>query len=248
MFILAVAAILAGCAAPAVTPEPSLPTRAAESEAARGVSQTITGQIPMATPLAPFTKEHTFDVGPGILEVRVNFSWTSQVSDVQVKLLDPDGKDQGAGAKESGTTRAMATVDPPARGTWKLVVTSTRAVQESYSANVTLTEFIPGTQHLKEVETLSANGFRELNLIMEGNESFEYAWAIREAGATTKFNIHSHEAGKTTYHVEGTFAKTNGTFTAPKRQIYSLMWENTGALPLNIDLEMSGKFRLHSHA
>lgn len=245
--LLVLTAVLAGCvSSPTTAPVASAPNADA-SDSARGVSQVITGEIPTATPLMPYQKEHVFDVGPGILEVRLNFSWTSQVSDIQVRLLDPDGKDQGAGARETGTTRAMATVDPPAHGKWKLVVTSTRAVRESYSANLTLTEFIPGTSHLKEVETVGANGFRELNLIMEGNESFDYSWAIRETGATTKFNIHSHENGQTTYHVEGEFVKTNGTFTAPKRQIYSLMWENTGGLPISIDLEMNGKYRLHSH-
>lgn len=247
--LLALSVLLGGC----LTATPETPAAKPADHAgmvmdsSRGESILLKDAIAAATPLTPYNKTYPFTVGPGVLEVRVNLTWTSPLTDIQVQMLDPDGKDQGRGVKEASTMRGMATVDPPVRGAWKLVVTSTRAVQDSYAANLTLTDFIPGSSNLTQAVNVAAQGFAELNLIMEGNETFDYSWATREGGAT-KFNIHSHENGETKYHVEGSFAKTNGTFTAPKRQVYSLMWENTGVTSLTIDLKLEGRFRVHSHS
>lgn len=50
------------------------------------------------------------------------------------------------------------------------------------------------------------------------------------------------------YWQQGEDAKAEGAFTAPERGIYSLLFENAGALPVDITYEMTGAFRLHSHA
>jgi hypothetical protein len=106
---------------------------------------------------------------------------------------------------------------------------------------------IPGTSNPTEVVDLAAQGFAEVNLVMEENQTIDYAWATRE-GDAAGFNIHSHEDGKTTYHAEGSYARTSGTFTAPQPRIYSLMWENPGATPLTIDLDLRGQFQVLSQS
>lgn len=248
LVVVVAAVLMAGCFGDVTEPTPPTPETIPElSESSRGESVLFEDAIQAATPLTPYNKEFPFTVGPAVLEVSVNISWSSATSDILVQLVDPDGKNQGNGVKASDTTRGVATVDPPARGDWKLVVTSTRAVQDSYRATVTLTDYIPGTTHLSEVVNLAARGFAEINLIMDDNASFVYSFEARE-GTAVKYNIHSHEDGVTKYHVEDTTAKANGTFAAPHRQIYSIMWENEGVTPVTLDLKVDGQFRVHSHS
>lgn len=239
--------VVTGCLGAGQDAPPQTPTVEPEiAESSRGESLLFKDAIQAATPLTPYKKEFPFDVGPAVLEVRVNLTWSSQASDIQLQLLDLNGENQGTGVKETPVSRGVATVDPPTRGAWKLVVTSTRAVQESYNVNLTLTDYIPGTNHLTQAVNLAARGFAEINLIMEDNSTFDYAFTTRE-GTLVKYNIHSHVDGVTKYHVEGTEAKANGTFAAPHRQIYSIMWENEAVTPVTLDLKLDGQFRVHSH-
>lgn len=248
LFTLAVAALLSGCLGASAPPSVEPASKDAMDHmhaAAREVSLDFAGEL-TGTPLAPALAQHVFDVPPGTVEIKVQLDWALALADLNFSLVDPNGEEAGVGFKEAATRRAVATVEPPAAGEWTLFVGSKQAVREKYKANVTLTDEVPGFLNITQVMKAPVRGFAELNLIMEANATFDYAWLIQEAGNPTYFNIHSHQDGKTVRHVETTAEEGEGNFTAPSREVYSLLWRNSAVTPINVDVSVEGYFRVHS--
>lgn len=249
MKLIVAAAVLlclfAGCVSRTAPPPATNDAPPDTPDQARVVVVNFTGEL-VATPVQPAKVEHTFDVAASVIEVRAGLNWSLAADDITFTLLDPRGKEQGKGVKEGDTSRSVATVDPPAAGAWKVVITSSRALKDTYRVTVTMSDPIPGVKTLKEALALNSASFAEVNFIMEGNETIRYEWALRDAAGSAVFNIHSHENGETKIHEEHTGASGAGNFTAPHREIYSLLWENKGAAPTAAQFTMIGAFRLHS--
>ena len=245
---LLVVLLLAGC----VTPAEETPSSLAAPEPAphAGHAERLTvhefdGEL-TATPLTPALEAHAFPVEAGVLEVRVQLNWSLPVASLNMSLVGPAGQEVAVGFRESDTSSAVATIDPPLPGEWRVYVGSQQALGEKYRVQVTLEDALPAYTSVVEDYVLPVRGFGELNLILEANQSFNYSWMVQEAGNPVYFNIHSHQDGKTVRHVEETTEALSGNFTAPSREVYSLLWRNQGVSALHVAAEVEGSFRVHS--
>lgn len=136
-----------------------------------------------------------------------------------------------------------ATVEPPRSGTWALKVGATLAANVPFQLKAAADLIVPDDNVVRSSKRLQ--GFDEVNVIMEENATFTFSF---NASQPIHWDVHSHPPGGVKYWQEGTDASKQGSFTAPARGIYSLLFENDQPLPVDFAFEMRGRFRLHSHA
>lgn len=249
--VLALAtATLAGCLA-----QPSAPLAGAPP-AGLPVEQTFTDRISGSVAAAG---RLAFDlaVPAGATELRAALAWTSEAAALDVVLRDPAGEEVERGFAESATRRAFATVDPPAPGTWVLEVVSTNAQDEPFTLDAAVTAATATAQTIEDAYALPmrfplrevarvvqpASGFAEINLILEEGQGFNYTWTSTQP---VYFNIHYHDSGQTVRAVEENTTSLEGAFTAPFRQVFSLLWRNDQPLDATVEAAVEGVFREHS--
>jgi hypothetical protein len=246
---LATLLVLAGCIGSKHDDEggPSDPKRT--DEATERVLHFNSSGTATGTPVQPYSKDFPVEVPRGALEVGATLTWTaSPLADLRLVLVDPEGKPVERGFPEKPGQASTATVDPPASGKWIVRVTSSRALDVPYKVAAKVSLVVPLNNVLSESIVMQPGGFAELNLIMEGNASFAWGYNVREEGGSIDWNIHSHENGRTIIHEEGKGRSHKSNFTAPKRQIYSILFENIGVSAVNLQYTVEGQFRVHSHS
>ncbi|HWG90705.1 MAG TPA: hypothetical protein VNZ52_07640 [Candidatus Thermoplasmatota archaeon] len=240
--------ILAGCLAAEQAPDvgDEAASGPGNGSADRNVSElfSFTGKL-TGLPVGPTEEVFNVTVPESATEVKANLSWGNPLADLALILVGPDGKEAGRGFAETTTNRAVSTIDPPTPGEWQIRVVANRAYEEAFRLAVEVGRVAPGFQVIQKTYNVEANSFAEVNLIMEANATFNYTWKT-QGGETVYFNIHSHQDGKTVRHEEGESADGEGTFVAPTRQVYSLLWRNPGVATIPLETTIAGEFRVHS--
>lgn len=249
---LLLAAALAGCLGGS-SPQPSeLPGAASAFPLVQAFEGRVTG-----TPASPGTQAFDLDVPEGATEVRAVLTWPDEGAVLDVVLRDPAGDEVERGFAEAATRRAFATVDPPAAGTWTLEVVSTQAQDAAFTLEAAVTDARATAQAIEDTYALPmrfpvrevarvlqpASGFAEINLVLEEGQGFDFAWTSTQ---TTYFNIHYHDSGQTVRAVEENTTELDGSFTAPFRQVFSLLWRNDQPMEATVEARVEGVFREHS--
>ncbi len=242
---LLVALALAGCfggdPAPAGADRESART---DDAAVEDRTVSFSGAI-TATPAQPAEEAFPFDVPKGAVGVAATLSWSSPLAALRLDVVDPAGDSPGRAFPEASGRQSVATVEPPRSGEWTAVVSSSRAVEANFTVEVTVSFLVPSRNVLADQVELRAADYAELNLIMEGNASFDWEFS---SSATVAWDIHSHEDGETITHDEGTGTEHAANFSAPARQIYSILFESQAAAPVTLSYRVEGAFRVHSHS
>ena len=242
---LTIALLLAGCLAgpsdPAAAPMEDVRTDDASS---RTVEATFDGTA-RGLPAQPFEAEFTLDVPQGAVGVNATLSWSDPVARFALVLTDPDGEEAATGYAEREGRLVAATVEPPRSGTWVFRVTSDLAADVPFDLHAVAELIVPENNVVRQTASLGTPGFNEVNVIMEANATF---WFDFNATGPVKWDVHSHPPGGVKYWQQGRDASKAGSFTAPERGIYSLLFQNDGVAPVELTFEMRGAFRLHSHA
>lgn len=219
----------------------------------RPVTQRFSGSA-TGSPVAPFDARHPFEVPRGAVGVNGTLSYARPAADIPVRaarpfaleLLDPDGEVVATGYEDVEGRLVVATVDPPKPGAWTFVVRSTTTVVEmEYALDAVAELIVPEHNLVVKSVTLGQRSFYEVNLILEADSSFVFSF---NASAPVRWDVHSHppEGVKEWEAGEGTAG--GASFVAPARDVYSILWENGGALPIELRFEVDGKFRIHSHS
>lgn len=243
--VLVLAALVAGCLGGDPAPQPQAQDDVrTDAMSSRTLEEDFSGSA-LATPAQPQVHEFPFDVPQGAVGVNATLAWTSPAARFRLELVDPDGEAAATGYAEREGRLVAATVEPPRSGEWTLRVTATLAVNEPFKLHGVAELIVPEDNVVRQSTTLRAPGFNEVNVIMEENATFTFSF---NASAPIHWDVHSHPEGGVKYWDEGTSASHDGAFTAPQRGIYSLLFQNQGAVPADLSFEMVGKFRLHSHA
>lgn len=250
--VLLVAAALSGCLASPSAPQ-GLPADAAG--AVRLLQEHPFSGSVSGSPATPGMEAFAFEVPAGATEIRAQLTWGSDAAVLGMTLKDPSGEENERGFRQGPTSSAFATVEPPSPGEWTLEVTSTQARDEAFDVAVTVSDAVATAQTIeeryaipmrvpvRELASLQQDGFAEINLILDEGQSFNYTWASDQ---TVYFNIHYHDDGATVRAVEENTTSLEGAFTAPFRQVFSLLWRNPGPLPANVETTVGGTFREHS--
>lgn len=243
--VLVLGALLAGCVgdAPAPQDEPQGDVQT-DDMSSRTLEADFSGTA-LGTPAQPQVHEFPFSVPTGAVGVNATLAWTSPASRFLLELVDPDGEVAAEGYPETEGRLVAATVDPPRSGEWTLRVVASLAVNEPFTLRAVAELIVPDDNLVRQTATLRTPGFNEVNVIMEANATFTFAF---NASGDVKWDVHSHPPGGVKYWDQGVSASHAGAFTAPERGIYSLLFQNQGPVPVEITFEMRGRFRLHSHA
>lgn len=245
LLALACIVLVAGCVGEDPAPQ-SQPQGDARTDAmsSRTLEADFSGSA-LATPAQPQVHDFPFAVPTGAVGVNATLEWGSPAARFDLVLIDPDGETAAEGYDEREGRLVAATVDPPRSGEWTLRVTASLAVNVPFTLHAVAELIVPEDNLVRQTATLRTPGFNEVNVIMEENATFTFAF---NATGDVKWDVHSHPPGGVKYWDQGTGASHAGSFTAPARGIYSLLFQNQGAVPVEITFEMRGKFRLHSHA
>ncbi|HET6404931.1 MAG TPA: PPC domain-containing protein [Candidatus Thermoplasmatota archaeon] len=250
--LLLACALAAGCLADEA-PEPT-PREETQTDDAgtREVTQQFTGSA-TGTPAQPFSQDFAFEVPRGAVGVYGNLSWQKPPIDApfgladtfDFALLDPRGEVVAEGYPDVNGHLVVVTVEPPRPGTWTFRVSANVAANTPFVVDAGAILIVPDDNVIIKAIELGPRSFYEVNLILEEGASFSFSF---NSSAPVRWDIHSHppEGLKEWETGEGTTG--SASFTAPARDVFSILWENTGALPVQLDFEVHGTFRVHSHS
>ncbi len=242
--LLGLVLAFAGCIGGPTAPEEPGPDAKTNDASIRAISENFTGTA-LGTPTTPYSQELEFTVPQGAVGINATLKWSAPVARFTLTLIDPQGETVEQGYPEQTGVLRIATLDPPRSGTWTFVVGSTASVNVPWTLEAIAELIVPQDNLVRTTARMEGTTFREVNVIMEENATFNFTFA---ASAPVKWDVHSHPPEGVKYWQEGQDASKSGAFTAPARGIYSLLFENDGATAIDITYEMMGAFRLHSHA
>ena len=238
LLVVGVTFLLAGCLAESTELSP---TSTPDDETLfRPVSYEFNDEFVAGGLDAP--KTFPFQVPAGADEVAALLTWTIPGAVLEFQLENPNGTTIATGFAETDQRRYVATPDLPMAGNWTATVTATRGVDVHFTLNMTARQ---GVDHgpIRQEYTIGRGAFAEINLNMIPGDIFDYVW---NADADLYFNIHFHGENGTERPVEFRGRAHEGNFTAPDRQVYSLLWRNEGLTPVRVEADVEGDYRLHS--
>lgn len=241
MTALTAVLVLAGCLGTTSQPGADPSDEAPVDEAAfQPVNETFQGEFLAGGVDQPHA--YTFPVPNGTTEVMGLLTWSIPGADLSFQLVDPDGEVQATGWAESGQHQYVTTTHPPTPGNWTVVVTAEQGADVHYEMAIEARKGEPFGP-IEQTYTVDPQGFVEINLNMAPGDAFTFDW---QADGELAFNVHYHADGETERPIEHTGTELAGNFSAPRTQVYSLLWSNEGALPVEVTASVDGSYRLHS--
>lgn len=233
--------VLAGCLGTTTQPGADTTDESSAADAAfQPVNRSFEGEFLVGGVDQPHT--YTFPVPNGTTEIMGLLTWTIPGAALDFQLVDPTGEVQADGWAESDQHRYVTTTDPPTPGNWTVVVTAEQGADVHYEMAVEARKGEPYGP-IEQTYTVDPQDFVEINLNMVPGDTFTFDW---QADGELVFNVHYHADGETERPIEHTGTELTGNFTAPRTQVYSLLWSNEGALPVEVTASVDGTYRLHS--
>lgn len=185
---------------------------------------------------------YTFQVPNGTTEVMGLLTWSMPGAALDFTLRDPSGEAVADGWGESDQHRYVTTTQPPVPGEWTVEVTAQQGADVHYTMDLEARQGEPFGP-IERTYTVDPQDFVEINLNMAPGDAFNFSW---QADGELAFNVHYHADGETERPIEHIGTELDGNFTAPRTQVYSLLWSNEGALPVEVTASVDGTYRLHS--
>jgi hypothetical protein len=203
-----------------------------------------TGQL-TSTPVQPAASTGSFRVPNGTVLLEATLIWTPTQYSLRLGLTDPQGQTVQTQPMASATPAGSLSVEvgAPALGTWTYEIGSDFAVNAAWTLSVRMSVVGEDEELLAGTRTIPPGQFFEINTEMENRTSFHWSWS---ASATVHFDVHSHFDDEVQTHVDEDAADGRGNFTNDRKGGYSLLWENTGTLPVTLDYRLWGEFTLDS--
>lgn len=103
----------------------------------------------------------------------------------------------------------------------------------------------PAPQDIFTALTVAPGEFAELNVTMARGAA---ATAVFTATGLMTWNVHSHADEQVTVHAEGTATADLVRFVAERDGTYSFLWQNKGADPLTLDVQLQTEGRVDLHS
>lgn len=244
--------LVAGCLAKDEAPDTPRADTQTDDAGSRPIVQTFDGTS-TGTAATPDVQSFVLTVPRGAVGVNgtLSFDRTGPALPVgatrpfQFELVDPDGEVVAEGYQDVEGRLIVATVEPPKAGDWTFVVRGVAAVNSAFHLETVAELIVPAQNVVAKTLSLGQRSFYEVNLILEANASFAFSF---NASAPVVWDIHSHPPAGVKEWQTGEGPTGAAQFTAPARDVYSVLWENTGALPADLSFEIGGAFRIHSHS
>lgn len=250
--LLVLAFALAGCVSPETPAPPERSDVETDDASTRPIAERFEGTS-TGTPNAPDEQVFEFDVPRGAVGVNGTLTYARPPAELplglgepfELTLLDPRGDVVAEGYRDVDGRLIVVTVEPPSPGVWSFVVRGVAAVDASFQLDAVAELIVPADNVVTKTLTLGQRSFYEVNLILEEAASFQFSF---NSSAPLVWDVHSHPEGGVKEWEQGEGVTGGAEFSAPARDVYSVLWENTGALPADLTFEIHGKFRIHSHS
>lgn len=204
-----------------------------------------TGSLADLDPTQAAQARSTFEVVEGTLSLNATLLWNPTQACVRLNFVSPgnDTIPATACSPSPGTGTRVVEVAAPATGTWQYQVDTTFPTPVAWQLSIRM-PVQPGDETLlANSVTITPGTFYEINTEMPLNGTFNWDWTTT---AQVHFNIHSHFNGQVQDHLDKDASSDKGNFTNDKAGGYSLMWENTGTLPVTLDYKVWGEYTLDS--
>ncbi len=185
---------------------------------------------------------YDFEVPNGTTEVEAILTWTIPGASLDFSLRDPTGAENGNGWGESDQHRYVTSTYEVVPGTWQIVVSIQQGVDVHFDVAIEARQGVPFGP-IAGTYTVMPNDFAEVNLNMVPGDHFNFTWT---SDSEVYFNVHFHNNGTTDRPIEYRGTSMDGNFTGPANEVYSMLWRNEGALPVEVTFAMDGVYRLHS--
>lgn len=245
--------VLAGCLAPDAD-APDVPRADVQTDAAgtRPVTASFSGTS-TGTPAMPDEQTFPFEVPRGAVGVNGTLSWSKPPASppfglgdgFELELIDPAGDVVATGYPDVEGRLIVVTIEPPRPGEWTFVVRGIATAGTDFALEAVAELIVPQDNTVVKSLELGQRSFYEVNLILEQNASFHFSF---NASGTVNWDVHSHPPEGVKEWETGSGTTAEYSFTAPAREVYSILWENPGALPVDLAFEVHGAFRIHSHS
>ncbi|HUR25251.1 MAG TPA: hypothetical protein VM327_04455 [Candidatus Thermoplasmatota archaeon] len=197
------------------------------------------GQL-TSTAFQPSASTGSFDVANGTVLLEATLLWDPTQYTLRLDLTDPAGKT----TPTTGTGGSLdVEIEAPKLGTWTYGITSDLAVNTAWTLSARMPMVAGDEELVAGTRTIPPGRFFEVNTGMENNSAFYWSWS---SSATVHFNVHSHFDDQVQDHVDEDAESGRGNFTNHRKGGYSLLWENTGTLPVTLDYRVWGDFTLDS--
>lgn len=250
--LVAVVLLAAGCLGGEPSAEPPREETQTDAASTRPVVEQFSGSA-TGTPAAPFSEDFMFAVPRGAVGVNGTLAWEKPPVDApfgladtfEFALLDPAGEVVAEGYPDVEGHLIVVTIEPPKPGDWTFRVGSTVAANTPFTIDAVAELIVPENNAIVKSIELGQRGFYEVNLIMEEGSAFSFSY---NSSAPVGWDIHSHPPEGVKEWETGSGTSGAAGFTAPSRDVFSILWENEGALPVQLSFEVYGKFRIHSHS
>lgn len=250
--------LLAGCLG-----EPSTPASPTEDAATAGGPWQRVHDFEGQLTAAEATRSYPFEVPEGAAQIEALLTWREPLAELGFRLLDPSGEEAAAGWNEAPNRAYVTTTHPVVHGEWTIEIAADRGAATDYSATIKVTSDAPDHGPIAATFTIppqdptrllppDARGgvprlmprdYAEVNLNMEPGDAFRFSW---RASAPVYFNVHYHGADGTERPIEERTDALEGSFTANMTEVYALLWRNEGPQEVEITLDLTGSYRLHS--
>ncbi|MFA5943143.1 MAG: hypothetical protein WC876_01615 [Candidatus Thermoplasmatota archaeon] len=199
-----------------------------------------TGQL-TSSPLQPAQSTGAFRVPNGTVLLEATLLWTPTQYEMRIDLSDPDGGGAFTGNMANGALNVE--VDAPKTGSWTYAIASDLAVNAAWTLSVRMSVVAGDEELLAGSRAIAPGQFFEINTQMENHTTFYWTWST---SSTVHFDVHSHFNDVVENHVDEEADSGRGNFTNHRKGGYSLLWENTGTLPVTLDYRVWGDFTLDS--
>src|SRR5688572_23875125 len=103
----------------------------------------------------------------------------------------------------------------------------------------------PASRDIFTALVVAPGEFAEIDLTMAKGAAATAVFTSTDAAA---WDVHSHAGEQVTVHAEGSSAADSVRFVAERDGMYSFMWQNKGAGPLTLDVELQTEGRVDLHS
>jgi hypothetical protein len=204
------------------------------------------GQLTSLPPVEEAQSDGIFRLPQNVGKMQAIMTWDDEVAELDLTIMGPAS---GLDVKVVEAGKVTIKVIDPAAGEYEFVITGSNAIDVDWQLNVHVSPRDGQLERITDTVTVPPGtqvNFFEINTEMPLAGNMSWTWHARE-GLPIAFNVHTHFDGEVQYLVEKTAVEDDGMITADRTGGYSLMWENTGAVPVRLTYEVWGNFVVESY-
>lgn len=145
------------------------------------------------TPVQSGTTEHALTVPSGATQASLTLAWMTAAAELSIELRDPAGTPVEAEV-EGGTGQILATLTDPAPGTWTIMVSSQRSIDEPYRLTAQIAATVRASGRYEQTIDVPAGEPIEIEIELPPGGRVRYDYYLA-SGDGASFGVHNDAPG-----------------------------------------------------